>query len=235
MQEVIEKQGAAGAIDAERAAFIRKTYGHLAVALLLFICLETILMQMPWVEQLALLMTDGFAWLAVLAAFMGVSYLAEKWAMSNTSRQTQYLGLGLYIVAEAFIFIPLIYVAVYVADNKDLLPSAAIISLALFTGLSAVVLMTRKDFSFLRSVLVIGFFVALGLIVASILFGFNLGIIFSGAMIVLASIAILYNTSNVLHHYNTGQHVAAALSLFASVALLFWYILQFLLQMMGDD
>jgi FtsH-binding integral membrane protein len=45
-------------------------------------------------------------------------------------------------------------------------------------------------------------------------------------MVAFAGGAILYDTSNILHRYNTNQHVAAALSLFASVALLFWYILR---------
>jgi len=45
-------------------------------------------------------------------------------------------------------------------------------------------------------------------------------------MVILAAGSILYNTSNIIHHYNTQQYVAASLSLFASVALLFWYLLQ---------
>lgn len=235
MEQTMHRPVVADSQVSERATFIRKTYTHLAFAILAFVGLEAALMQMPFVEKMAVAMTNGYMWLIVLGAFMLVSYLAEKWAMSSTSKQTQYIGLGIYILAEAIIFVPLIYLAVYVVGNKDILPSAAIITLALFTGLSAVVFMTRKDFSFLRSILVIGFFVALGLIVASIIFGFNLGIIFSGAMIILASVAILYNTSNVLHHYNTEQYVAASLSLFAAIALLFWYILSFLLQFMGDD
>jgi FtsH-binding integral membrane protein len=44
-------------------------------------------------------------------------------------------------------------------------------------------------------------------------------------MVAFAGAAILYDTSNILHRYRTDQHVAASLSLFASVALLFWYIL----------
>lgn len=71
----------------------------------------------------------------------------------------------------------------------------------------------------------IGFFIAFGLIVVSVLFGFSLGTIFAGAMALLASGSILYTTSNILHHYRTDQSVSAALSLFASVALLFYYIL----------
>jgi FtsH-binding integral membrane protein len=65
--------------------------------------------------------------------------------------------------------------------------------------------------------------------VASILIGFNLGLIFSGAMVVFAAGAILYQTSNVARYYRTDQYVAAALALFASVALLFWYVLRIFL------
>ena len=50
-------------------------------------------------------------------------------------------------------------------------------------------------------------------------------------MVVFASGAILYNTSNLLHRYDPDQYVAAALSLFASVALLFWYVLQILMRL----
>jgi FtsH-binding integral membrane protein len=45
-------------------------------------------------------------------------------------------------------------------------------------------------------------------------------------MVALAGGAILFDTSNVLHRYPTDRHVAAALALFASVALMFWYVLR---------
>ena len=66
----------------------------------------------------------------------------------------------------------------------------------------------------------------MGLIVCAVLFGFNLGLVFSFAMVFLASGAILYDTSKILHNYGPQQYVAASLQLFASVALLFWYVLQ---------
>jgi FtsH-binding integral membrane protein len=100
---------------------------------------------------------------------------------------------------------------------------------AMVLGISAVALTTKKDFSFLGGILKIGGFVALGLIVASFLVPISLGLWFSGAMIIFASGCILYNTSNLIHRYEPGQHVAASLSLFASVALLFWYVLRFLM------
>jgi FtsH-binding integral membrane protein len=144
----------------------------------------------------------------------------------------QYLGLGLYIVAWAVMFLPLIYIAnaiSYANNDPYLIPTAAILTFTVFLGLTLSVFLTKKDFSFLRPILCIGSMIALGVIVCSILFGFGLGLFFCFAMVALISGCILYDTSNVLHHYRTDQHVAAALELFASVAILFWYILQILM------
>jgi uncharacterized protein len=218
----------------ERAAFIRRTYTHLAVAILAFIVVEWMLLQSPIAPAMARAMTGGYSWLIVLAAFMGVSWLAERWANSDASPQMQYLGLGLFVVAEAIIFLPLLYIASAFA-SAGVIPTAALITGFLFTGLTATVFITRKDFSWMRSILTIGGFVALGVIVASIIFGFSLGIIFSAIMVLFASVAILYDTSQVLHHYRTDQHVAASLSLFASVALLFWYVLRIVMSLSSSD
>jgi uncharacterized protein len=218
----------------ERAAFIRRTYAHLAVAVLAFIAVEWMLLQLSIAPAMAEWMTGGYSWLIVLAAFMGVSWLAERWANSETSPQMQYLGLGIFVVAEAILFLPLLYIASAFA-SADVIPTAALITGFLFTGLTATVFITRKDFSWMRSILTIGGFVALGVIAASIIFGFSLGVIFSAIMVLFASVAILYDTSQVLHHYRTNQHVAASLSLFASVALLFWYILRIVMSFSSSD
>ncbi|MCP4130640.1 MAG: permease [bacterium] len=222
------------AAASERAEFIKKTYLHLAGAILVFVGLEYVLLQLPFVPNMVAAMTGGYSWLIVLAVFMGVSWLADKWAHSSTSKSTQYMGLGLYVVAEAVIFVPLLYIAT-TFTSPDVIPTAAIITGLLFTGLTFVALTTKKDFSFLGGVMKIGFFVAMGVIVASIAFGFSLGLVFSAIMVVLAGAAILYTTSNIVHEYNTTQYVAASLSLFAAVALLFWYILRIVMAFMGDD
>ena len=219
---------AAQAAADERSDFIVKTYLHLAAAMGLFVGLETLLLSIPGIEGLVQMMIGSrFSWLVVLGLFIGVSYLANSWATSAVSRSTQYLGLLLYVVAEAFIFVPLLFIAI--AVDPQIITSAAITTLVLFAGLTAIVFLTRKDFSFLRTILLFGGFAALGLIVVGIVFQFNLGPIFTYAMIAFACAYILYDTSNVLHHYRIGQHVAASLALFASVALLFWYIVQLFL------
>ncbi len=219
----------ADALPEERAAFIRKTYAHLALAVLAFTVMTGYLVTSQaglWIAQK--MVSGPYSWLIVIGLFMGVSYVAQKWALSDTSRPQQYMGLILFTVAESIIFLPLLFMATYDQyGNFDLgvLAKAGVVTLGLFLGLTAVVLITRKDFSFLGPILMIGGFVALGFIASGIIFGFTLGSVFVFAMVAFAGGAILYETSNMLHRYNTNQHVAASLGLFASLALLFYYIL----------
>ncbi|MGB3590098.1 MAG: Bax inhibitor-1 family protein [Nonlabens sp.] len=210
-----------------RVEFYKKTYTHVAIATLLFIVVEYVFLQIPPLVNFMLSLTQGWTWLLVLGGFMFATNYAEKMAHTSHNKSQQYLGLVLFVVAEALIFIPLIAIAVAYGElnGANVLNQAAILTLSLFTGLSAVVLVTKKDFSFLRSILAIGFFIAIGLIVAGMIFGFDLGLVFSGFMVVLAAGSILYQTSNLIHKYSTDQYVGAALGLFASLMLLFWYIL----------
>jgi FtsH-binding integral membrane protein len=216
----------------ERAAFITRTYLHLFGAIVAFTVLEIAWFATPVAAAMIGFMTMGkYSWLVVLAAFLGVSYLAQRWAMSSTSLGMQYAGLGLYTLAQSFLFLPLIAMAWMLGaqGEEGLLGKAVMITLTMFTALTGIVFITRKDFSFLRSVLVFAGLAAMGLVVASIVFGFTLGMIFSYAMIAFCCGYILYDTSNVMLHYRTSQHVAAALALFASVMLLFWYVLRILI------
>jgi FtsH-binding integral membrane protein len=225
---------AAQALPEARAQFIRRTYAHLAFAVLGLLALEYVLLSLPGIQNVVALMTNGFNWLLVLGLFFVVSLIADRVARSETSLGVQYVGLALYTVAEAIIFLPLLFAAAYLVNDPTLIPTAAIITGLLFVGLSVVAFTTRVDFSFLRGILVIGGFVALGLIVASIAFGFTLGLVFSVVMVGFASVAILYYTSNIIHYYRTDQYVAASITLFSSVALLFWYVLQILISLRGE-
>ncbi len=215
----------AASIDA-RVAFIRKTYLTLTAAVFAFVALEFTIFQIPGHEQLVALMLGGqWSWLIVLGLFMAVSSLANWWAMRAENPVMAYGGLGLFVVAEAVIFLPMLYIAANFS-SPDTIPMAAIITLIVFAALTVSVFVTKKDFSFLRTGLTIASFAAMGIIVAGLIFGFSLGLFFSGAMVLLASGYILYYTSNVLHHYHPSQHAAAALALFSALGLLFWYILQ---------
>ena len=216
--------------DAERVAFYKKTYAHVAGGVLIFILFEYLLLQSETIVDFMLSMTDGIKWLIMLGGFMFITNYAERMTMKTTDKNKQYLAFCLYILAEALIFVPLIYIAAFYMDSgPEILNQAAIVTLALFTGLSAVVFVTKKDFSFIKTGLTIGFFIAIGLIIAGTLFGFNLGLWFSVGMCLLAGGSILYQTSNLVHKYSTDDYIPASLGLFASLMLLFWYVLSIFL------
>ena len=218
----------------ERERFIRQTYLHLAGAVLAFIVVEWLLLQWSGADALAYLMTRRYAWLLVLLAFMAASSVAERWARSDTSPGTQYLGLGLHVVAGAVIVLPLLYVAAYFG-SPAVIPTAGALTALLVAGLTFAAFTSGADFSFRRGALTIGSFVALGLIVASILFGFTLGLAYSFFAIALACGFILYDTSNVIHHFRTDQHVAAALELLCSIAGVKQRVAEVILAEVGPD
>nr|WP_314556136.1 Bax inhibitor-1 family protein [uncultured Capnocytophaga sp.] len=216
------------ATNIEQATFYRKTYSHVAIALLAFIVVEAILINTVPESLIVSMVSSPFVWLFILGGFWLGSMLANKWTQAQ-DKSTQYRGLGIYVLLEAIIFLPMIYIAIDLSDGLAIISQAGIITLSLFAGLTAVVFLTRVDFSFLRTILVVGGFLALGLIVAGALFRFDLGLWFSVAMVALAAGGILYETYNIKNVYSTDQYVAAALQLFSSVMLLFWYILRILL------
>jgi FtsH-binding integral membrane protein len=206
-----------------RSTFIWRTYGHVAAAILLFAGIETYLFESGLAGPMAQSML-GFNWLLILGAFMVVGWLATHVAHRTQSKPMQYVALVGFVVAEAIIFVPLLAIAI--ASQPGIVESAVGVTLLGTAGLTAVAFITRKDFSFLRSILVWGGVLALVGIVASVLFGFALGTWFSVAMIGFAGAAVLYDTSNILHHYPEDRYVGAALELFASIALMFWYVLR---------
>ena len=222
--------------DTARRSFIRKTYLHLGLAVLALVAIETAIFTFVPAATIAPLVRrmGGMGWLVVLAAFFGVSWLARYWASSDTSKLTQYAGLSLYVLAEAVILLPLLYVAVQFG-GAEVPVAAGGITAIVFVLLTAYVMFTGVDLAGWGKYLAIGGFAALGIIVVSIFTGWSLGVFFSGAMIALAAGYILYDTSNIMHHYRTDQHVAASLALFASVVLLFWYVLRLMMSLQNQD
>jgi uncharacterized protein len=214
------------AVEARRA-FIRRTYAHLAAAILAFVAIEGVLFASGIGQNLAeQLFRSRASWLVLMVLFVGGAYAAEMMARSTTSVGLQYAGLSMYVMLECVIFLPLLYVAENRFPGQHLALTAGIVTLLAFGALTLGVFVSGKDFSFLGPFLWVAALASIGLIFASIIFGFSLGMLFCYAMVLLAAGFIVYDTSNVIHRYHTGQHVAAALSLFASVALMFWYVLR---------
>jgi hypothetical protein len=210
----------------DRSEFIWKCYAHVVGAIIAVAVIETYLFQ------------SGVAWaiagpmmqspMLVLMAFIGLSWGASHLAHRLESKTSQYAAFAAFVVTWSLMFVPMLAIAmVKSADSgSNIVESAATVTIFGCVALIATAMITRKDFSFLRGILVWGFFIAMGLIGASFLFGWNLGTWFSVGMIGFAGAAVLYDTSNIMHHYPQDKYVAASMALFGSIAMMFWYILR---------
>lgn len=224
----------------DRIAFLRRTYGLLGAALVALALITGGMMRFAPETSLAMsrwAFSGPWNWLLVLGLFMVVGFVAERLAWSSTSRNVQYLGLAVGVVAQGIILQPLLWLVMLrlgTADAFGVISQATVVTLAIFIGLTLTVFITRKDFSFLRGTLVIASFAALGVIVASAVFGFSLGLLFVGLMILLMAGYILFQTTLVMKEFPPTAYVAAALMLFSTVATLFWYVLQLLMTLRRD-
>jgi FtsH-binding integral membrane protein len=228
----------ASAPPSERVRFIRRTYAHLAGAVLAFVGLEAFLLSSGiGLELFKTVFVSKGAWIGLLALFIVGGFAAQYMARSRQSVGVQYAGLALYVMLETIIFLPILIIATQAPQyaGKDLPLQAGIVTLAAFGGLTAAVFVSGKDFSFLGPMLWVLSFLALALVIVAAIGGLSLGLGFAVAMVALACGFIVYDTSNVMHHYGTDQHVSAALELFASVALLFWYVLRIFMSVGSDD
>ncbi|MGH9226947.1 MAG: Bax inhibitor-1/YccA family protein [Acidimicrobiales bacterium] len=215
-----------------RSDFIVRVYQHVLLAVLAFVGFEAFLLNTGIAGSLYDLISGStVTWLLILGGFMVVNWLAANAAHDLTNTNKQYAGLFALAAAEAIIFAPFLYLVFHVRDSGSTVWSAAFVTVAGFAGLSAVAYNTRRDLSFLRPMILWGFVAALILIVAAILFGFNLGVWFSVAMIALAGASILYQTQVIMRQYPAEAYVGGAVQLFASVMLLFWYVLRLFSEM----
>jgi FtsH-binding integral membrane protein len=166
--------------------------------------------------------------LGVMVLFWFGTTAAQSLAFNRASRTSQYAGLGLYVLLQALIFVPLIYYTAIVTKGNpgEILIPACMATGALVIALTAVVFMTNMDFSFLKVAIVIGSICALGIIIVSLFAGWSLGAWFSIAMIVLMATVILYQTNEVKNTMETDQHVAAAFVLFSSFVTLLFYVIR---------
>jgi FtsH-binding integral membrane protein len=209
----------------ERSDFIWKCYAHVVGAILAFAAIEVYFFTTGIAQAIAAPMLQN--WWLVLGAFILVSWGATHVTYRVQSKGAQYAAFAVFIFAQALIFSPMLYMAEAIAPG--VIDSAAGVTVLGCIGLMGVAHMTRKDFSFLGGMLRWGFFLVLALIVSSLIFGMELGSWFSVLMIGFAGAAVLWDTSNIIHHYHKEQYVAAAMALFASIAMMFWYILRFMI------
>lgn len=214
-----------------RSSFIIKTYLHLVGALAIFVAIESVIMSVFQTELVEFLQTNQQVFgIFLLALCLGGPFIGNMIVKNSKTIFGHYVALAFYVVMYVLLFIPILtYAIVLVPNGAVIVGQAAGVTALLFAFLSTAVFITRKDFSFLRPFIVFATLAAIGLIVLSLIFGFSLGIVFTYAMIALACCYILYDTSNVLHHCPPEGYVLAATELFASVMILFFYILRLFL------
>ena len=224
----------------DRVAFLRKAYGLLGISLIAWAAATAIFFryfqETSW-KWSKWALSGQLNWLAVIGLLMVSGMVAQWLARSEKSRGIQLIGLGVEVAAWTFLLQPLLWVLFLKfkpAGAQAILAQGTIATLVIFVGLTATVFITKKDFSFLRGVITVGMFAAMGIIIASMLFGFTLGLVFTGALIALLALKILYDTSMMMNYFPPSHYVSAALMLFATVASLFWNIIMFLMRLRSD-
>ncbi len=218
----------------DRVAFFKRTYLHVAGAFAAFGALLYAFFQsgiaLSIMKGFGSIMGSmgGFGILVVMLMFWGGTYVAQKMAENRASRPSQYLGLGLYVVLEAIIFVPLIVmVAIKTSGNPgEVLIPACAVTAALVVGLTVAVFTMGIDFSFLRVAIVIGSVCALGIILVAAFTDSQLGNWFSIIMILLMATVILYQTQVIKDSCETDQHVLAAFILFSAFVTLLFYVIR---------
>jgi FtsH-binding integral membrane protein len=230
-------QGAVATLGvSDRVQFLRKSYGLLGASLIAWAAASAGLfhyareLSMSW-SRWAL---TGFNWFAVIGLLIGSGMLAQWLAKSEQSRGLQYLGLAIIVGAWTMLLQPMLWILFMKGNFHNpaaMLGQGVTITLAIFVGLTATVFVTKKEFTFLRGVITVGSFAFLGIILGSMMFGFSLGLLFTGALIGFLALKILYDTSLMLNYFPPTHYVAAALMLFSTVATLFWNIMVFLMKL----
>jgi FtsH-binding integral membrane protein len=221
----------------ERVAFLRRVYGTLGLSILGYVATAYVFINF-FTEQAGKFtywaLSGQWNWIMLMVAFMAIGYGAERLARSEASKGMQYLGLAIGVVAQAIIVVPLLFIAAFYVKDPYVIHKAGVTTLLIFAGLTATVFITKKDFTFMRGALMICAFAALGVIIASALFGFALGTLFVVLMIALMAGFVLYQTSLVMKSFGPTQHVSAALMLFGTLATMFFYVLQLFMSMSRD-
>jgi len=222
-------------VDA-RSRIVTRVYANLTGAVVAFAAITALIFATVGVVPIATFVHDNakLVGFALLALCIGGPFIGTALLKANPSRAGQYFLLGFYVLMYVAIFLPILAFAILMVGSAQLIWQATGLTVALFLALSAAVFMTRKDFSFMRAFLFYAGIASLILIVASLITGFSLGTWFSVAMIVLACGYILYETSDVMLRTPEGAEVLAAVELFASVMMLFYYVLRLVMAFNRD-
>lgn len=220
----------------DRASFIMQVYQHVFGAIVAFGLIETLLFN----TGVAKVMYEFFyasqgRWMLLIGAYMVGMWFVSNAASDHHPPARQYAALLGSSAVYALMFAPFLYSIYTVQDAGASIAAAAAITAVGAALLTVIAFVTKRDLSFLRRYVMWGMALALLLIVGSWLFGWNLGVWFSVAMIGLMGAAILYQTQDIVKRYPTTAYVAAAVTLFGSLMTMFWYVLRLVMQLFAGD
>ena len=222
MQEREISPGYASVEQSEVSSVLRNTYGLLSITLLFSGVVAYV------AQQMAVPYPNIFV---VLVGFYGLFFLTTKlrnsgWGLLSTFALTGFMGYTLG---------PILNMYLGMANGADIIASALGMTALVFLGLSAYVLITRKDMGFLSGFLMAGFWVLLGATLVSVFFEISgLQLAISAGFVLFSSAAILFQTSAII---NGGErnYIMATISLYISIYNLFLTLLQILGVVSGDD
>ncbi|MBB3189079.1 Bax inhibitor-1/YccA family protein [Halomonas cerina] len=201
---------------------LRNTYGLLAMTLLFSAVTAGGAMALG-VERINIL-------LFFIGAY-GLMFLVHKTANSAagllaTFAFTGFMGFTLGPILSAYLTLP---------NGAQLIATALGMTGLTFLGLSAVALVTRKDFSFLGNFLMAGAIVLILAMVAALIFQIpSLSLMVSAGFVLFSSAAILYQTSEIVHRAGETNYILATITLYVSIYNLFISLLS-LLGIMSQD
>lgn len=215
--------------EEDRAAFVVRVYQHVLAAVGAFVAIEALFFMTGLAEGIYNATWgsgSGARWLLVLGAFMVGQWFVTSAVSDLDNPARQYAGLFGSAAIYAVLFAPFLFYVYNVQDSSATVASAAVVTAIGFALLSFVAFTTRKDLSFMRPLVMWGFGGAMLLIIGAVLFGWNLGVWFSVAMVGLSGAAILYQTQTIIRTFPANAYVAGAVQLFGSLMTMFWYILR---------
>lgn len=162
--------------------------------------------------------------LLTLGGFFGLLFAVHKlknsgWGVLAVFALTGFMGYTLGPIISRYLGLP---------NGGEIVMQAMGATAAIFVGLSAYAVSTKKDFSFMGGFLMVGILLAFLAGLAAIFFEIPaLSLTVSTAFVLLMSGLILYETSNIIHGGET-NYVLATVTLFVSIFNLFTSLLHLL-------
>ena len=204
------------------SSVLRNTYGLLAMTLAFSGLVAYFAQQMN---------VPYPSFFVVLIGFYGLFFLTVKlrnssWGLLSTFALTGFMGYTLGPILNRYLGM---------ANGAEVVSSAFTMTALVFCGLSAYVLTTRKDMSFLSGFITAGFFVLLGAMVAGFFFEISgLQLAISAGFVLFSSACILFQTSAIIHG-GERNYIMATISLYVSIYNLFISLLQLLGVVSSND